>query len=442
MANPTTPFEHRPHRTFLALAVPVFGSLIAEPLTGLADTAFVARLGAEPLAALGVGTVLLSSIFWIFNFLGIATQTDVAQAQDETARTRICRTNAQAIQLSVAIGAAMALVGWWLAPWGCRLLGAEDRVLDLSALYLRIRLLGGPAVLASMAAFGTLRGLEDMRTPMWIALAVNTVNIGLDVALIPVYGVGGAAAASSAAQILGAAWAVFATIRRVGWTNQHDWREILRFLSVGGDLFVRTAALNAFLVIATRQATRAGAAAGAAHQAIRQSWMFTAFVLDAYAIAGQTLVAGFFGRKQIRQARAVARLVCGWSFWTGFAIGATMLAATPLVETWFVPPEARAVFRGAWILAAAAQPIGGLSFGTDGVHWGTGDFRYLRNAVALASAIGISGLALIDVGAPQALTSIWWAVALWNLVRATAGVMRIWPGIGAAPLRQMDSPRS
>ncbi|MGA1495224.1 MAG: MATE family efflux transporter, partial [Rhodothermales bacterium] len=74
------PFEKAPRRTLFRLSVPVLFSLVAEPITGLVDTAFVSRLGAVELAALGVGTMALSSVFWIFNFLGVATQTDVAQA--------------------------------------------------------------------------------------------------------------------------------------------------------------------------------------------------------------------------------------------------------------------------------------------------------------------------------------------------------------------------
>lgn len=66
------PFTQRPHRTLLVLSVPVLFPMIAEPLTGLVDTAFVARLGAAPLAALGAGATALSSIFWIFNFLQTA----------------------------------------------------------------------------------------------------------------------------------------------------------------------------------------------------------------------------------------------------------------------------------------------------------------------------------------------------------------------------------
>ena len=82
------PFVRSPHRTLVSLSIPVLISLIAEPLTGLADTAFVARLGSAPLAALGVGTVLLSSVFWIFNFLGIGTQTEVARALGAGRRER------------------------------------------------------------------------------------------------------------------------------------------------------------------------------------------------------------------------------------------------------------------------------------------------------------------------------------------------------------------
>jgi len=74
------PFEDRPNKTLLTLAIPVLFSMVAEPLTGLVDTAFVARLGPEPLSSLGIGTMVFSSVFWVFGFLGVGTQTEVSQA--------------------------------------------------------------------------------------------------------------------------------------------------------------------------------------------------------------------------------------------------------------------------------------------------------------------------------------------------------------------------
>ena len=74
------PFVSKPNRTLLTLPIPVFFSLVVEPLTGLVDISFIARLGAAPLTALGVGTAALMSIFWVFRFIAIGTKTNVAQS--------------------------------------------------------------------------------------------------------------------------------------------------------------------------------------------------------------------------------------------------------------------------------------------------------------------------------------------------------------------------
>jgi MATE family multidrug resistance protein len=92
------------------------------------------------------------------------------------------------------------------------------------------------------------------------------------------------------------------------------------------------------------------------------------------------------------------------------------------------------VFLPAWLVAAAAQPLSALSFATDGIHWGTGDFRYLRNAVAVATGCGAAALVLLDKGRPDALSLIWIITAGWIFVRALFGMIRIWPGVGKSPL--------
>ncbi|MGD8702681.1 MAG: hypothetical protein PVH26_09590, partial [Desulfosarcina sp.] len=89
----------------------------------------------------------------------------------------------------------------------------------------------------------------------------------------------------------------------------------------------------------------------------------------------------------------------------------------------------------AWTAATLVQPIGALAFVTDGIHWGTGDFRYLRNVVLLATLCGIMGLWAIGEGSPVLLTGIWWITGLWIAIRAIFGLLRIWPAIGRAPLK-------
>lgn len=433
-------FRERPHRTLLVLSIPVLLSLIAEPLTGLVDTAFVARLGSPPLAALGVGTMALSAVFWIFNFLGIGTQTEVAQALGAEDRERAAHAAGLAINLAFLCGLLLALGGVFAAQPVARWMGATGTIEANAVLYIRLRLLSAPAVLITVAGFGALRGIHDMRTPLWIAVTVNAVNIALDWPLvfgmgpIPRFEIAGAAVASAISQWIGAAWTIAAVRRRIGVSRPLDFRGAGALLTVGGDLFFRTGLLTAFLVLTTRAATRIGAEAGAAHQAIRQVWQFTALFLDAFAVSGQSLIAFYVGGGRTAEAKRVAGVVLVWSVITGAGLGLIMVIGQPLFERLLVPPAALPLFGAAWWIAAVSQPLNGISFGTDGIHWGTRDFRFLRNVVALATAVGAAGVWLLDENRADAFTILWLLTAGWITIRAAFGVLRVWPGIGNAPL--------
>jgi MATE family multidrug resistance protein len=245
----------------------------------------------------------------------------------------------------------------------------------------------------------------------------------------------GAAAASATAQTLGAIWATAVALRRLGRPAGLPVSELRRLLQIGGDLFLRTGFLTFFLLFATRVATQAGAEAGAAHQAIRQSWTFAALGLDALAITAQSLVGYFAGSRRFDQARRVALYSCGWGVVMGALLGAGMWLGRESIAALLVPPAALAVFFLAWPAAAVMQPVNALAFITDGVHWGTGDYAYLRNAVFLATLVGSTGLWLVDPSNSQALLYVWLATAVWIAIRAAFGVLRIWPGIGRAPLK-------
>jgi len=442
--NTTSADEHAfvkfPHRTLIFLSFPVLLSLIAEPVTGLVDTAFIARLGSESLAALGVGTMALSSIFWIFNFLAIGTQTEVAQATGSRSPIRAARIGTLAFGLGLIFGLLLAIIGYPAADPAARLLGATGTIAVQAQSYIRIRLFGAPAVLAIIAAFGSMRGIQDMRTPLLVASGINLLNILLDAVLIygwgpiPAFGISGAAAASSISWWAGALWAAIAVRGRLGLPDRLPIGEAKRLLRVGGELFLRTGLLILFLLLATRVATRIGADAGAAHQAIRQVWVFTNLFLDAFAITGQSLVGYFMGSGRVAEARRVAGVVCIWSAATGGALTLIMWYGRNLAIAAFVPQAAVQIFLPAWLVAAAAQPLSALSFATDGIHWGTGDFRYLRNAVAVATGCGAAALMLLDKGRPDALSLIWIITAGWIFVRALFGMIRIWPGVGKSPL--------
>ena len=442
MTTSPHPFTLRPHRTLLLLSFPVLLSMTAEPITALVDTAFVASLGSVALAALGVGTTALSSLFWVFNFLGISSQTEVAQSDGKGEPERAG--GIASLALTMALGFGLALIALLLPNlnWLASLLGASGEIQTRADSYMQIRLYGAPAVLLMLVTFGVLRGLQDMRTPLWIAIGVNALNVLLDWLLIfgngpfPAMGVPGSALASTVSQWLGALAGVGVVAAKLGLSRSFNFRDMARLLRVGGDLFVRTGLLLFFLAYTTRAATRLGADAGAAHQVIRQVYSFTSLALDAYAATVQSLVGYFVGRNEMDWVKRVVRVGAGWSLWTGIALGALMWFGRNAVIAFLVPETAIRVFLPAWAVSAISQPVSSLAFLTDGVHWGTGDYRFLRNAMILAAIVGFGGTWLLNLFEVSSLYWVWIVVGVWVSVRAAFGLLRIWPGIGNSVFRE------
>lgn len=435
------PFVRRPHRTLLAMAWPVLLAQAAEPIVGLVDTAFVSRLGADALAALGVGTAALSSVFWVFNFLSIGAQTKTAQATGANDDKRARDIAAITLVLAAGIGLLLIALIWPVLDGLTRAMGATGQMHEPAVTYMRIRLFGSPAVLLALGAFGVLRGLQDMRSPLYVAVSINLLNAALDAILIvglgpfPAWGVAGAAIASTISQWLGALWAVGLVIRRLGLPRRLALGEIGGMFLIGRDLFIRTGLLTLFLLLCTRAATRLGADSGAAHQGVRQAWVFAALFLDAFAITGQSLIGFFFGASSIPQARSVAKLVCLWTLGTGMVLAVGMLLSIPQAQWMLVPPSSAAQFTSAWVICAVTMPLSALAFATDGIHWGSGDFPYLRNGVIVATSLASAVLVVLERSGSLTLDRIWWLLAVWVGLRAFWGLVRIYPGVGQSPLR-------
>jgi len=439
------PYLRQPSRTILRLSLPILLSLVAEPLTGLVDTGFVARLGTAPLAALAVGASVLSSMLWIFSFLGIAIQTDIAQISGR----QDPQSASQALSLALALGLLLSVLLCALmlpgATWVTSALGATGEVQELSVQYIRWRLLGAPAVIIVFVGFGALRGLQEMRRPLWIALFINLLNIVLDALLIfgwefiPALGVAGAGLASSLSQWLGALWILLELQRRLGLRRRIQLHDGWRLLTVGRDLVIRSACLTLFLLFATRVATQLGAEAGAAHQVIRQVWFFSALFVEAFATTAQSLVGYFCGAGRLDIARQVAVLTTAWSLFASLLLMFALLLGTPWVNAAFVPAEALSIFSLPWTISCLSQPLNALAFVSDGIHWGTGDYRYLRNGMLLATAIAMLGLQLLPLEHELAFGAVWLLTSLWIAIRALWGMLRISPGFGKSPLARRNT---
>jgi MATE family multidrug resistance protein len=382
----------------------------------------------------------MSSCLWLFNFLSVGSQTEVSQALGRDQLQQGRKIASLALIIGVSIGCIISLFLFLLAAQVATLMGASNGIHQYAVTYIKLRAFGGPAVLISMISFGILYGLGDMRTPLCIAVGVNVVNLCLDVWFIfgagpvPPLGVAGAAIASSISQILGAICCLCLVYRKLGFTADINLSDIGRLLTIGRDMLFRTGSLILFLLLATRLATRIGPDSGAVHQAIRQVWVFTALFLDATAVVAQSVIGFYFGAGEVARVRKVAKLVCGWSLFIGLCLMFFMYVVAGWVENVLVPSVGGDLFLPAWIAASLFQPIAAIAFVTDGIHWGTGDFRYLRNVVVFATLCSAISLWSIEYFGFASLTLIWWITGGWIVIRAVFGILRIWPGSSRSPL--------
>lgn len=403
------------HRKIAAIALPALGTLAAEPLYLLADTAIVGHLGTRPLAALALAALVLGAIVNLLNFLAYGTTSRVARLTGAGAQDEADRLGVQAAWLGLAIGVPVAALAAVLAgPMMTVLAGdASLQVADAAARYLRISAIGLPCALIAVAAQGYLRGVADLRTALVIVIAANVVNVILE--LLFVYGfdwgLDGSAAGTVIAQLGMAAAFVIVLVRRAGGLSRPAARALRSLLTIGAPIVIRTGSLLAAFLTAGAVLARVGPDSLAAHQIAFQLFIFLALVLDALAIAAQVLIGQALGASEEAAAVAASRRLCGWGLATGLLLAALLLAGSTVLPQLFTTDDA-VLDRCAelWPLFALAMPIGAVVFALDGILLGAGDVRYLAAAMVIAALGVFLPILLLTLDQGWGVRGVWWGI--------------------------------
>ena len=412
-------------RSIARLAVPALGALAAEPLVALVDTAFVGRLGEEPLAALGVVNGVLGLAFFLFIVLTYAGTPLIARAVGLGDRDRATRL----VNQSIMVAAVLMVVGLVVIEGAAHLLidlmGAGPEVAPQAVDYLRIRGLGLPALLMITVGSSVYRGVGDTRTAMFVSVGLSLVNLILDPVFIfgLGWGLAGAGWASVIAQTLGGA--TFVLLYRSGhsgltprWSRPR-WRDLRELLGAGSALFIRTAALISTFTVATAAAARLGDAQVAAHQVVIQLWYLLALVLDAVAIAAQNLIARYLATDPPTAAR-LARRMLFWGWWSGTVIAISLWLLRHYLPGWFTTDRSVVDFLVVLMpFIVLSQPLNGLVFVLDGILIGATDFAYMAKAMVVVAV-----LTCTLIGLAGSIGMIWWALVIMNLARLGAFYVR------------------
>lgn len=393
------------HRRMWRIAGPIVLSNATVPLLGAVDTGVVGQLGqAAPIGAVGLGAVILATLYWAFGFLRMGTSGLAAQAQGAGDGAERAAVLLRALIVGLVAGLALIALQVALVAGAFTLAPASAEVEALTRQYLAIRIWGAPATIALYAVTGWLIGVERTRAVFLLQLWINGLNILLDLWFVLGlgWGVPGVAAATLIAEWTGLTLGLwfcrdaFGPVLAAARGRLGDKAALLTMFAVNRDIMIRSVALQLCFTAFVFLGARHGDVTLAANQVLLQFLGILSYALDGFAFAAETLVGQAIGARAAQQVRQAVRLALIWTFWGGVVLGLGFWLAGPwLIDLMATAPEVRAEARLylPWIVAA---PIfGALAWAYDGIYIGALLTREMRRLMLIAAAAYVVALGVL-----------------------------------------------
>jgi MATE family multidrug resistance protein len=391
------------NKRILGLALPNIVTNITVPLLGMVDMAIVGHLSGDHIGAIAIGTQIFNLIYWNFGFLRMGTSGFTAQAfgaerWDETVKILI---RACAIALGIAL--TLIILQWPISLAVPLIFEGSDHVLGLALTYFFVRIWAAPATLGMYAIKGWFIGMQDSKTPMWIAIFLNCVNIVASLVFVMVlhWDIAGVALGTVIANYSGLTLGIIflrKKLRALGKEPFHGtalqtikealkWKDMRRFFKVNGDIFLRTLCLSGVFTFITAASSHISDQILAVDALLLQFFTLFSYIMDGFAYAGESLVGRHIGAKQKRHLKLAVRLLIMWGM--ALTVVFTGLYAAFGNQFLHIFTDQQEVIAAAgdymtWVLVI---PVCGFAaFLFDGIFIGATATRTMRNAMFVATA--------------------------------------------------------
>ena len=396
MAEQATP-QPITHSRVWKIALPIVLSNATVPILGAVDVGVIGQLGeAAPIGAVAMGAIILATIYWIFGFLRMGTVGMVGQAEGAGDKAEVSALLTRALLIAGAGGLLLILLQSLLFYGAFQLSPASAEVENLARSYLAIRIWSAPFAISVFALTGWLVAMERTSGVFWVQLVMNGLNVALDFVFVLGFGWGveGVAIATVIAEVTGAGLGLY--LCRAAFANP-AWREwpriferarLVKMMLVNVDILIRSALLMIIFSSFVFLGARFGDVTLAANEVLIQFMYITAYAMDGFAFAAETLIARAYGRKQPARVRR-AVIVTG----TGGAVICTAMAlffalAGPwLIDVMAKAPDVQTEARTFLWYMVAAPIVGCAAWMLDGIFIGATRGRDMRNMMMLSFVI-------------------------------------------------------
>ena len=419
----------------MRIALPMTLAHITTPLLGFADAAVIGRLGqAHLLGAINAGAILFDFIFWGFGFFRMATAGLTAQALGAGDPQEMRAVLMRSLFLAAALGMAIIVLRRLIATIAFAALGASPEVTEAARIYYDIRIWSAPFAFATYAILGALIGRGRTDLGLSLQIAINLVNIALNVLLVYGFGLGifGSGLGTLIAEVAGTA----AGIAVMFWLDPRFYdvprallfarEKLQRLTAINADIMVRTVALLFSFAYFTSLGARGGDVMLAANAILMNLFMIAAFFLDGFATAAEQMCGQSLGAHDEHGFRGIVRLTSFWCLGFSLFVALAAFVGGRYFIDFISTNDAVRAYALAYLPYAALTPLlGALAFEFDGVYIGATWTREVRNLMLLALALYLAASFALR---PLGNAGLWMALLLFLTARSI-GQMWLYPGL-------------
>ena len=384
------------NKTILKLAIPNIISNITIPLLGLVDMILMGHLGsATYIGAIALGGTIFSVLYSFFSFLRAGTTGFTAQAYGSNDKTETIYSLYRSISIGIPIIILILTLQNPIAKISQFLLDGSDDVKSLALSYFYIRIWAAPANIMLYCLNGWFVGMQNTKSPMFIAILINVFNIIFSILFVIVLkqNVTGVALGTVLAQYSGLTLAIILLIKdyrkyfiKIEKNILFDFKKIKRFFKVNTDLMIRSFLLIISIAFFTNQSAKLGDNILAINMILLQSFYIFSYFTDGFAYAGEALTGRFIGSKDAVSLRKTIKLLLIW----GFSISIPFTILYGLFPSTFVKiisndPNILEQIQPYYVYMIIIPIITFAAFIWDGIYIGATASKAVRNTMIIAS---------------------------------------------------------
>lgn len=413
-------------KRIFTLAYPIILANISIPVLSVTDTAVIGHLGAlDVLAGISMGAVLIGSIYWFFGFLRMGVTGLVAQARAADQNVEVSSILIRGLIIGGAGGIILVAVHSFLFSSIFYFLEGDKDAEELAIEYMSIRILAAPFAISMFVFVGWLFGMGKTFHSLCLLVAVNLLNILLDIIFVKFLylGIAGVAYATIISEICGFCIGIY--LSREFLLNKERIKVKLIFLSnkwksfilLNIDIVIRSTLLQSVFLSYLIFGTLFGSEVLAANHILLQITFLSAYALDGIAFSAEILVGEAIGKRRYEEFKKVVKSALKLGFIFSGVISVSIYSLGFLVVDLMTSIKEVRLICYDFIIWISIMPIVSVfSYVYDGIFLGAARGKEIRIAMCQSFAIFFTcAIVLIPL---IENTGLWTSIVVFNSVRA------------------------